>query len=164
MAVLPFRITLPSSLKSIGSYAFYDCYGLIHINVPASVTSIGEFAFTNTDWFYYNTDKEFLVGDGILLKVTSTTQNVSISSDVKSIVGGAFQSNSIEQITLPASITNLPNYAFSGCSALTEVTFGGTITYVGSRAFNGCSNLKKISIPPNATVAEDAYVNSALEK
>ena len=158
------EITLPSSLKSIGSYAFYDCYGLIHINVPASVTSIGEFAFTNTDWFYYNTDKEFLVGDGILLKVTSTTQNVSISSDVKSIVGGAFQSNSIEQITLPASITNLPNYAFSGCSALTEVTFGGTITYVGSRAFNGCSNLKKISIPPNATVAEDAYVNSALEK
>lgn len=157
-------IVLPSNLTSIGKYAFYDCYELAEINIPSSVSSIGEFAFTNTNWFHYNTDSEFIVGDGILLKVTPVSQNIALSSSIRSIVGGAFESAGIEQITLPASVTVIPDYAFSGCTNLSEVIFRGTITSVGSRAFNGCTKLESVSIPSGAAVADDAYVNSGLDQ
>ena len=38
---------IPSSVTSIGYYAFYDCSGLTGIEIPSSVTSIRNFAF----WF-----------------------------------------------------------------------------------------------------------------
>ena len=41
-------ITIPSSVTSIGAYAFYNCTGLTgSLNIPSSVTSIGDFAFQN---------------------------------------------------------------------------------------------------------------------
>lgn len=38
-------IKLPATLKDIGNYAFYRCYGLTRITVPEGVTSIGEYTF-----------------------------------------------------------------------------------------------------------------------
>ena len=40
-------ITIPSSVTSIGRYAFYKCTGLTSITIPDSVTSIGDSAFSN---------------------------------------------------------------------------------------------------------------------
>ncbi|KAK8834181.1 hypothetical protein M9Y10_019829 [Tritrichomonas musculus] len=39
------QITIPPSVTSIGDYTFYDCSSLTQITVPPSVTSIGEYAF-----------------------------------------------------------------------------------------------------------------------
>ena len=38
-------VTIPSSVTSIGNYAFYGCYRLVSVTIPSSVTSIGEWAF-----------------------------------------------------------------------------------------------------------------------
>ena len=38
--------TIPSSVTSIGEYAFKDCTSLTSIEIPSSVTSIGEWAFS----------------------------------------------------------------------------------------------------------------------
>ena len=38
-------VNIPSSVTSIGDYAFYECTGLTAINIPSSVTSIGYDAF-----------------------------------------------------------------------------------------------------------------------
>jgi len=39
-------IEIPSSVTSIGNYAFKDCRGLTSIEIPFGVTSIGYFAFS----------------------------------------------------------------------------------------------------------------------
>ena len=39
--------TIPSSVTTIGDYAFCLCYNLTSVNLPMSVTTIGELAFTN---------------------------------------------------------------------------------------------------------------------
>jgi hypothetical protein len=41
------KITLPSSVISIGNYAFNNCIGLTSVHIPSSVTSIGPNAFYN---------------------------------------------------------------------------------------------------------------------
>ena len=39
-------LVIPSSVTSIGSYAFYGCSSLTSITIPSSVTSIGSYAFS----------------------------------------------------------------------------------------------------------------------
>ena len=41
--------TIPNSVTSIGSYAFYGCSGLTSVTIPNSVTSIGNWAFDRAD-------------------------------------------------------------------------------------------------------------------
>ena len=41
------NITIPASVTSIGSGAFYKCIGLTEITIPNSVTAIGSFAFSD---------------------------------------------------------------------------------------------------------------------
>ena len=40
-------VVIPSSVTSIGGYAFYGCSGLTSVTIPESVTTIGEDAFWN---------------------------------------------------------------------------------------------------------------------
>ena len=49
-------IKLPATLKDIGNYAFYRCYGLTRITVPEGVTSIGEYTF-NSSIYNHRTTK-----------------------------------------------------------------------------------------------------------
>ena len=41
--------TIPNSVTSIGSHAFYDCNNLTSVTIPNSVTSIGGYAFYSCD-------------------------------------------------------------------------------------------------------------------
>jgi hypothetical protein len=53
-------------------------------------------------------------------------------------------------VILPSSLTGIGNYAFSGCSSLTDVTrLTGSINNIitiGQSAFEGCSNLTSLTI------------------
>ena len=60
--------------------------------------------------------------------------------------------NTINKITLPATITLIDDYAFSGCSALTTVAFSGGVsqlTSIGYGAFMNCKNLTDITLFDN---------------
>jgi hypothetical protein len=53
--------TIPSSVTSIGDYAFRECTGLRSIVIPSSITDIGNFAFfdcTNLKTVYYDSTAE----------------------------------------------------------------------------------------------------------
>ncbi len=50
-------------------------------------------------------------------------------------------------ISLSPTITSIGEYAFSGCSSLTEIQIPANVTYIGQYAFYGCSSLKGINVP-----------------
>ena len=59
-------------------------------------------------------------------------------------------------VTIPSAlggkpVTSIGDYAFKGCSELTEVTIPSGITSIGNSTFSGCRDLSEVSIPGSVT-------------
>ena len=94
-------VTIPSSVTTIGEYAFYKRSSLASITIPSSVTTIG---------------------DGAFYRCSSLTQ-IAIPSSVKMIGKDAFSgSSSLAQIAIPSSVTMTGKDVFSGISSLARKT------------------------------------------
>ena len=86
--------TIPNSVTSIGSAAFYDCTDLTSITIPNSVTSIGGSAFFGC---------------------TGLT-SITIPDSVTSIGSYTFFCSGLTSITIPDSVISIGNRAFFGCT------------------------------------------------
>ena len=53
----------------------------------------------------------------------------------------------VKSIVMPDSVTSIGNYAFYGCSSLTNITIPDSITSIGNNTFYNCSNLTSIAVP-----------------
>ncbi len=136
------ELTLPNSLVSIGNDAFSLCSGLTEVTIPASVTDIGLDSFGSCE---------------SLTTINVAPGNSSFTSDN----GVLYNKNKSELIQCPAakqgvfevpgSVTEIRDYAFFGCSGLTEITVPNTVTALGSAAFYVCEGLTKINIPTSVT-------------
>ena len=54
-------------------------------------------------------------------------------------------------VEIPNNVTTIGNYAFSGCSGLTNITFPDSLTTINQHAFNGCTGLTNITFPDSLT-------------
>ena len=123
-------VTIPSSVTSIGQYAFYDCSSLTSVVIPNSVTNIDEWAFGSC----------------------SGLTSVTISDGVKSIGLAAFiECNKLTSVTIPNSVTTIDKRTFEGCSGLTNVNIPNTVTSIGDDAFRNCRSLTSVTIPSSVT-------------
>lgn len=173
-------LIIPSSVTSIGNYAFYGCTGLTSVTIPDSVTSMGGGAFYECDNLanvYYTGDVAGWCGinglSGIMLSSRTLYINGStvegdlvISDGVTSISSYAFSCRSgLASVTIPDDVTSIDTYAFYGCDGLTSVTIGKSVTSIGAYAFKGCSGLTSITIPTRVTSIESSAFSgcSALE-
>ena len=159
--------TIPNSVTSIGSYAFYGCSGLASVTIPNSVTSIGSSAFMNctgltsvhiTDiaaWCrlsFSDSSSNPLSYAGHLFMDGKEIIDLVIPNSVKSVGERAFIGCSgLTSVTIPNSVTSIGSLAFSGCSGLTSVTIPNSVTSIGDYAFRNCSGLTSITIPNSVT-------------
>ena len=111
-------LTIPNSVTSIGYHAFFDCNNLTSANLPNSVTSIGEGAFICC----YGLD--------------SPIYNAHYFARMPYSHSGSYM--------IPDGITNICDYAFSGCSGLTSVSIPNSVTSIAGSAFTNCSGLTSI--------------------
>ena len=147
-------LVIPTSVTSIGSYAFRNCENLISITIPSSVTSIGSSAFEGTAWYDNQPDGLVFAGKFAYKYKGEMPANSSISlqEGTIGIAGSAFYNcSSLTSITIPNSVISIGNSAFSGCSGLTSVTIPNSVTSIGGDSFYGCSGLTSITIPNSVT-------------
>lgn len=122
-------ITIPNSITSIDDYAFSDTYSLKSITIPDSVTTFGNYCFSSND----------------LLK------NVTFSAT--DFTGGKymFASNGeIEEFTFPYGIKTIPECFLYSCLKLKNITIPNSVETIEGEAFYA-SGFKTVTIPASVT-------------
>lgn len=163
-------IIIPDSVINIGNGAFQFCALLTSITIPDSVTSIGDSAFDYciglTEINVSDKNKNYISKDGVLFNKDMTNllqyPNGKIETEyiipdgVTSIGDYAFEGcSSLTEINIPDSVTSIGDRAFRICSSLTEIKIPDGVTSIGISAFEGCSSLNEINIPDSVTSIGD---------
>ena len=107
------QVTLPQSLTSIGVYAFGECVSLTTVSIPKNVAAIGDYAFS------WCTE---------LTAISVSGDNPAYSSDAQGVLFDKTGEKLIQvpgamtgSYWLPDTVTEITDYAFFGCSRLTEI-------------------------------------------
>lgn len=117
------------------------------VTLPSSVTSIGTYAFSGTPWLEaLKKNNTFVVVNNILLDATSAEGEVTIPGGVVTIAGGAFAEANITNVNFPDSVKYINAWAFKECTKLNHVVLPKNLVSIDG-AFNTCYNLISIVIP-----------------
>lgn len=146
------EITLPSTITKIGEYAFYNCTSLATITGGSGITEVGVKAFHNTQWYANATATQFVMFGNVLYKynqISGVSSNVTVPANVKTIADYAFSGvTTIATVSIPNTVTLIGSHAFEGCSNLTGVTIvNGGINRIDDYTFASCTRLRNITIP-----------------
>ena len=150
-------VTIPDSVEIIGDYAFKDCKSLTTVTIPDSVESIGSDAFSCCDSLTTVTipDSVESIGSAAFNHCDSLT-SVTIPDSVTRIGFWTFQNcDSLTSVTIPDSVTSIGDDAFRDCDSLTSVTIGDSVTSIGYSAFRDCNSLISVTIPDSVTSIGD---------
>ena len=141
------RVTIPSSVTSIGWSTFWYCSGLTEVTIPNSVTSIGKNAFGGC----IGLKKANFESVESLCKIEFGPTSNPLENAHNLYING----EEVKALVIPNSVTSIGDYAFSGCSGLTDVTIPNSVTSIGKNAFYDCSGLTEVTIPNSVTSIGD---------
>jgi len=128
------KVTLPDSLRSIGSSAFFECKGLDSVTIPDSVTEIG---------------------DNSVFGQCLNLRSVKTGKGLKTIGNNMFWGcMNLREVTIAGEVERIEAGAFAECSALESISLPETLTFIGERAFEKCEKLAVITIPDSVTELE----------
>ena len=118
------RVSIPTTVTSIGNGAFNYCMRLKSLAIPNSVTELGEATFANC----------------------TQLVNLAIGAGVTRITPQLFMNcRSLENVTLPRRVTAIDREGFSGCTALKAIVILATdFSSIGADAFKDCTSLTDI--------------------
>lgn len=147
-------LTLPTSLKTIGSQAFFACDSLTGtLNIPTSTTSIGASCFAQckkiSAVYFPSASNITNIGSYAFEGCESLAGEVRIPSKLLVLRDGVFANcKNLNTIVLHANIQSIGANAFSGCESLSgDIAFGRMITRIGASAFAGCKSLTSVTMP-----------------
>lgn len=168
-----------SRLPSIGEYAFCLCGQLKNISIPDSVASIGSHAFYSSGAI--QTERGVSYVDTWVIDCDTSATSVTIKEGIRAIGNAAFAGcNSLSTLVLPDSLTLICSGGYSGVfdgcnsliynehengkylgntnnpymclvdvidSSVTAFTIPATTKFIGDEAFSGCTSLESLTIP-----------------
>ena len=158
-------VSLPSTLKGIGSYTFNSARSLSSITLPEGLEYIGEHAFDGAKLSSITIPSTVAsIGEGAF----SCENMVRVNwNAVDAIAEGPLYS-SIEKITFGEGVKRVPDELMRDCSGLVRAIFSSTIEEIGTGAFNGCESLKRIDWAENGALKKIGggafYYNMAIEE
>ncbi len=160
------NVHLHDGITSIGAYAFYGCSGLESIKIPKGITSIPNNMLNGCTGI-----EKLVLHNGITQIGANAFNSCKFTevhiTDLSWWFGLGFQNSSynplkggatlyvdgtpLTVLELPEGTTQIPAYAFYGCSSLTEIVIPEGVTSIGEYAFSNCTNVKKIVIADSVT-------------
>lgn len=184
------EVSLPKSLKSIGTNAFFSCSLLREVEFHEGLESIGSFAFMNCASLgaVYLPSTLNTVEAGAFFGCTSL-EEATVPGGLKSMGGAMFYSCirlrsvtlgeglsridgemfanclSLRSIKLPASVKTIYPFAFEGCKAMKGIVLPDGLETIGDNAFYGCKSLIQLSFPKSVqSIGDFACYDSGLRE
>jgi hypothetical protein len=119
------RVTLPETVRTIGTRAFMHCAALVSVALPETLTSIGEKAFMHC----------------------TALDTIRLPEHLGNIGTSAFYACvQLSSIVIPVGVVALHNSVFYGCTALVAITLPETLTSIGTSACMDCTHLTTIDL------------------
>ena len=132
------NVTIPSTVDTIGDYAFAFFSRPISVTIPSSVNAIGTGGIDPYNMYESR---------GTFYNCTGLTSVVIPSSITMINDGTFFGCTGLTSVTIPNSVTSIGRNAFRGCTNLTSVNISTGITTISGGTFMGCTGLTSVSIP-----------------
>ncbi|MCR5654253.1 MAG: DUF4214 domain-containing protein [Lachnospiraceae bacterium] len=164
-------VTIPANVRGIGFAAFADCTGLQSATINAE--KIGESAFIRCTSLTSVTIGSSVKDMGIsAFEDCNNLQSVNISDMTAwcNIYFGGILSNPLEKahhlylngsevtsVTVPGSVTKVPDYAFINAESITSVTLSDGVQEVGEYAFYQCRGIKTLNFPTSSLTKIGGY-------
>jgi hypothetical protein len=179
---------LPASVEVIGPRAFAKCESLREFAVPSDsalleigdfgfsgsgvevftfegstkLETVGEFAFAGTRLY------EFILPSSVEtlgVGAFSGTENLfsftfADDSDISEISDSTFSNSALQQISLPARVTKISDFAFARARFLSSVNLPPSLVSLGDSSFSGTAITSLILPASVATIGESAFRRS----
>ncbi len=147
------KIVELNNVKVIGVECFVNSSlsSLINAN---SVENTSVDSFTNTPWLEDQLDSDFIYLGKTLVAYNGSDTSVEVPNGITRIGAYAFESNTIKNVILPSTITDIGKNAFTGCLNLEYILIksiqppmldgdcflDNTVLYVSEQAIKGYKN------------------------
>lgn len=161
-------VTIPASVTEIGANAFAGCTNLTSVTyggdwskltIQSGNPAVEDAANEQLFDFKFTPDNTAV----IVIRYNGTAADITIPSRYKgkpvtAIDHAAFHDSAVTSVTIPDSVTAIPDDAFSYCSNLTNISIPNSVTFIGFSAFNSCTSLKSITLPSSlSTIGNSAF-------
>ena len=161
-------IELPNTILQISNYSFQNCTGLTEITIPISVTTLGTnlcLGCSSITTIIFNAEKcsannpfsqicsqisKVIFGDGVQLISVGLCSNfsnlyeISLPKSLTNIGQNAFSKTSISKIVFPDGFYQLDANAFTSVTTLSEVYIRRSFKISNTNSFAGCTNLRNV--------------------
>lgn len=145
-------VTLSNTLTELPDNAFQKCESLESITLPNNITRIGEYCFFFCSLLSQVTFPEQLETiESSAFEHCSALKEIKLPDNLKEMIGYAFGSTGIINVTLPAGLKTVGS-AFRNCENLTTISIPSSVTSIDGAAFNRCYKLSSIFWNTNITV------------
>ena len=126
---------LPEGLTALGEQVFMDAYKLTSVTLPSTLRTIGSGAFSNTG-LEEITLPEGLTAIGGNAFRNAPLQEIALPESLEEIGASAFYGCGIGSVALGKNLLTVGEYAFSYCSSLAEVTAANPATLYEEGCFD----------------------------
>lgn len=156
------EIVLPDTINYIPEQAFAGCETLENIVIPSSVESLGTGAFRDcyklktadirchiSEWH----GRELFVG-------CISLEEVRLPQGIREIPMSMFMNTGVGSFDIPDSVTKIDMQAFAHCYKLTTITIPASVQEIDDTAFIGCTKLTIKT--PSGSYAEQYAIESGI--
>ena len=142
-------VELNEGLLGVGDGAFYSCNSLEYVRIPTSVTTIGAYAFKGCiklGHVEFSTDSRIgAIWNGAFVLCASLT-GVTLPKSLRVLGESAFdRCRRLKRVDLTnTTLTAIEDYTFHGCISLEDVSLSATVETIGKQAFHRCDSLSSV--------------------
>ncbi len=146
-------LTFPNTLQTIGLHTFNGCTSLTSVTLPSSLYFIDQSAFQGCSGL-----------NGVVISNLAAWCAIDFGNAYANPLCYAkhlyLNNNEVIYLTIPSSVSEIKDFAFTGSTGLHSVTFHSDVTSIGSQAFKNCTHLSALNIPSTmASIGEYAFEN-----